>query len=95
MEKSDIFIKSVQYVDKDGNPLSEKQYINRPLDEWQREIDEELDRIFTHETTELDMYNCRRVANPWYCRQEEDKLIAQGKNYKITQKYSDCILKGE
>ena len=37
MDKSNIFIKSVQYVDKDGNPLSDKQYINKPLDEWQKE----------------------------------------------------------
>lgn len=69
--------------------MCEKQYINKALDEWQKEIDEERDRIFTHETTELDMYECRRVANPWYCHQEEDKVIAQGKNYKLTTKYSE------
>ena len=66
MDKSNIFIKSVQYVDKDGNPLSDKQYINKPLDEWQKEIDEERDRVFTHETTDLDRYRCYIESDPWY-----------------------------
>lgn len=89
MDKSNIFIKSVQYVDKDGNPLCEKQYINKTLDEWQKEIDEEMDRIFTHETTDLDRYRCCIESDPWYYGKEEDKIIAQGRNYKITQKYSE------
>lgn len=95
MDKSNIFIKSVQYVDKDGNPLSDKQYINKPLDEWQKEIDEERDRVFTHETTDLDRYRCYIESDPWYYGKEEDRLISQDKNYKITQKYPVCISKGE
>ena len=45
MDKSNIFIKSVQYVDRDGNPLCEKQYINKTLDEWQKETEKEMDRL--------------------------------------------------
>lgn len=61
-------------ADEDGNPKSNIVEVDKTADE----LDKEYRDGFTSETKNVTVYP-----------REEDKIIAQGKNYKITQKYSE------
>ena len=62
------------FADENGNPKSNIVEVNKTADE----LDKEYRDGFTYETKNVTVYP-----------REEDKIIAQGKNYKITQKYSE------
>ena len=62
------------FADENGNPKSNIVEVNKTVDE----LDKEYRDGFTSETKNV-------TVHP----KEENKLIAQGKNYKITQKYSE------
>ena len=62
------------FADENGNPRSNIVEVNKTVDE----LDKEYRDGFTSETKDVTVYP-----------KEENKLIAQGKNYKITQKYSE------
>ena len=62
------------FADESGNPKSNIVEVNKTVDE----LDKEYRDGFTSETKNVTVYP-----------KEEDKIIAQGKNYKITQKYSE------
>ena len=62
------------FADEKGNPKSNIVEVNKTADE----LDKEYRDGFTSETKNVTVYP-----------REEDKIIAQGKNYKITQKYSE------
>ena len=62
------------FADENGNPKSNIVEVNKTADE----LDKEYRDGFTSETKNVTVYP-----------REEDKIIAQGKNYKITQKYSE------
>ena len=60
--------------DENGTPKSNIVEVNNTADE----LDKEYRDGFTSETKNVTVYP-----------KEENKIIAQGKNYKITQKYSE------
>ena len=62
------------FADENGNPKSNIVEVNKTADE----LDKEYRDGFTSETKNVTVYP-----------REEDKIIAQGKNYKTTQKYSE------
>ena len=62
------------FADENGNPKSNIVEVNKTVDE----LDKEYRDGFTSETKDVTVYP-----------KEENKIIAQGKNYKITQKYSE------
>ena len=62
------------FADENGTPKSNIVEVNKTVDELDKEYRDE----FTSETKNVTVYP-----------KEEDKIIAQGKNYKITQKYSE------
>lgn len=66
---------SMRFLDLDGNPLGDEKVFNP--------IPEEFDS----DSAEVKVYSPNQdyLVYP----KEEDKIIAQGKNYKITQKYSE------
>lgn len=63
------------FADENENPKSNIVEVNKTVDE----LDKEYRDGFTSETKDVTVYP-----------KEENKLIAQGKNYKIAQKYSEC-----
>lgn len=65
---------SIRYLDGNGNPISDEIPVNKTV--------EELDSEYRKG---LDSSNASVVIYP----EEENKIIAQGKGYKITQKYSE------
>ena len=62
------------FADENGTPKSNIVEVNKTADELNKEYRDG----FTSETKNVTVYP-----------REEDKIIAQGKNYKITQKYSE------
>lgn len=62
------------FADENEDPKSNIVEVNKTVDE----LDKEYRDGFTSETKDVTVYP-----------KEENKLIAQGKNYKITQKYSE------
>lgn len=68
-------IMSMRFLDLDGNPLGDEKVFNP--------IPEEFDL----DGAEVKAYSPNQdyLVYP----KEEDKIIAQGRNYKITQKYSE------
>ena len=62
------------FADENGNPKSNIVEVNKTVDE----LDKEYRDRFTSETKNVTVYP-----------REKDKIIAQGRNYKITQKYSE------
>ena len=62
------------FADENRNPKSNIVEVNKTADE----LDKEYRDGFTSETKDVTVYP-----------KEENKIIAQGKNYKITQKYSE------
>lgn len=62
------------FADENGNPKSNIVEVNKTVDEFDKEYRDGL----TSETKDVTVYP-----------KEENKLIAQGKNYKIIQKYSE------
>lgn len=65
---------SMRFLDGNGNPTSDEIPVNKTVEE----LDKECRDGFTSETKDVTVYP-----------KEENKIIAQGKNYKITQKYSE------
>lgn len=67
-------IVSMRFLDGNGNPTSDEIPVNKTVEELDKECREGLDS--NKESV---------VIYP----KEENKTIAQGKNYKITKKYSE------
>lgn len=65
---------SMRLFDGNGSPTSDEIPVNKTVEE----LDKECRDGFTSETKDVTVYP-----------KEENKIIAQGKNYKITQKYSE------
>ena len=65
---------SMRFLDGNGNPTSDEISVNKTVEELDKEYRDGL----TSETKDVTVYP-----------KEDDKIIAQGKNYKITQKYSE------